>query len=75
MEFLRVSARSGPNDVGNVMPKAFAPALVAVSLTGLVVIKDVGPGATMADTGEEEEVAMIPCRDRVARRSRRESLE
>ena len=36
------------------MPKAFAPALVAVSLTGLVAIKDVGPGATMADTGEKE---------------------
>ena len=54
----RVSARSGPNDVGNLMPKAFAPALVTVSLTGLVAIKDVGPGATMADTGEEEEVAM-----------------
>ena len=34
------------------MPKAFAPALVAVSLTGLVAIKDVGPGATNRHWGK-----------------------
>ena len=49
----------GLSEAGNLMQKAFAPGLFTVSLTGLVASKEVGPGATMADTEEEEEVGVV----------------